>query len=500
MRSRRMMVNAAFSLAAQLISILLGLYMTRLIITTFGSSTNGLITSITQFLSYIVLFEAGIGGLTRSLLYKPLSQQNSIEISGILRRAGVFYRKLALGFLGYSLLLALFYPLIFNNSFHFAYSSLMVLILAGGSFAQFYFGIKYSNLLQADQKSYIIIIFQTATVILNALAMVLLTKYCASIHVVKAGSMILYIIRPIALGFYVNRRYKIVKDAPMVPMPREQRTSGMVHSIAWFLHTNTDIIVLTLFSTLLNVSVYSIYFLVATSITRIATSSVSNSEAALGNLLAEEGPLAARKTFGVFSLFMNSMTVVLFSTAAVMVMPFMRLFTARFSDTNYISPLLAYLLLASEAVYCVRKPLHDIVTASGHFRETRKGAVIEIALNLILSIALVKRYSLPGVAFATFIAMLYRTLYLAHYVSRAIIYYPLVDLMKKWVLAAAEVFFFMMLSFFIGKVDISSYRVWLFYCMFVFACSLFVTIGMNLLFSREETFAMIRKLKKSLLG
>ncbi|NLA84082.1 MAG: sugar isomerase, partial [Clostridiales bacterium] len=55
--------------------------------------------------------------------------------------------------------------------------------------------------------------------------------------------------------------------------------------------------------------------------------------------------------------------------------------------------------------------------AAGHYKQTQMSAIIEMLLNIIISIALVFRWGLVGVAIGTFIAMAYRTCYLALYLS-----------------------------------------------------------------------------------
>ena len=58
--------NIIFSLLNQVVTIVVGLIVPRLIIKTYGSETNGLINSITQFLGYITLLDLGFGPVVKS--------------------------------------------------------------------------------------------------------------------------------------------------------------------------------------------------------------------------------------------------------------------------------------------------------------------------------------------------------------------------------------------------------------------------------------------------
>lgn len=58
MRSRKALKNILSSLFLQFITMICGLILPRAIIGKYGSNVNGLITSITQFLTYITLLES----------------------------------------------------------------------------------------------------------------------------------------------------------------------------------------------------------------------------------------------------------------------------------------------------------------------------------------------------------------------------------------------------------------------------------------------------------
>ena len=67
--------NIFSSLISQFITIIYGFIIPILIIKTYGSEVNGLINSITQFIAYIALLEAGIGPIVKNALYKPIVEK-----------------------------------------------------------------------------------------------------------------------------------------------------------------------------------------------------------------------------------------------------------------------------------------------------------------------------------------------------------------------------------------------------------------------------------------
>lgn len=169
MRAKRYIYSIFSSLWGQLVSILSGLILPRIFIKQFGSEIYGATTSITQFLGYIALLEGGIGGVARAALYKPLADQDDLEISKVISYILRFFRIIALIFAVYAILLAFFYHEIAkNNSMDWLFSFLLVIVIAFSSLAQYYFGIAYTVLLQADQKRYFTEVLNSSALLINS--------------------------------------------------------------------------------------------------------------------------------------------------------------------------------------------------------------------------------------------------------------------------------------------------------------------------------------------
>ena len=68
-------------LILQMFTILSGFILPKIILTSFGSEVNGLVSSLNQFLSYISLVEGGITGVVMANLYKPIVEKDEQKIS-----------------------------------------------------------------------------------------------------------------------------------------------------------------------------------------------------------------------------------------------------------------------------------------------------------------------------------------------------------------------------------------------------------------------------------
>ena len=95
MRSKKALRNTFASISYEIVAIICGLILPRLILSRFGSSYNGITSSITQFLSCVALLKSGIGAVTRAALYKPLAEKDSFRLSEIINATSIFMRKIA---------------------------------------------------------------------------------------------------------------------------------------------------------------------------------------------------------------------------------------------------------------------------------------------------------------------------------------------------------------------------------------------------------------------
>ena len=114
---KKMILNTFTPLFAQLVNVVFGFVMPRLILEHFGSEVNGLTQSIKQFLGIITFLDLGVGQVVRSALYRPLSYGDDGQISRVMASGRRFYRLLAAILLGYVVALILLYPSITASSF-----------------------------------------------------------------------------------------------------------------------------------------------------------------------------------------------------------------------------------------------------------------------------------------------------------------------------------------------------------------------------------------------
>ena len=135
-RAKKAVYNSMASALSQIVTLICGLILPRMILGAFGSSYYGITASVSQFLSVIALLRAGVGGATRAALYKSLAQKDIQQISATVKATEIFMRKVALIFLGIVLAFSALYPYLVRNEFEWGFAASLVLIISLSTFVQ----------------------------------------------------------------------------------------------------------------------------------------------------------------------------------------------------------------------------------------------------------------------------------------------------------------------------------------------------------------------------
>lgn len=486
--------------AFQLTHFLCGLVLPRYFLLYFGSEYTGLSSSITQLLSFISILQFGIAGSSRFALYKVLANNDHQGISGVVNATQGYMRKIALCLLGYIAVLAAVYPLVAETTISYFDVCLLVLIIGASSFSRYFFGITYQILLTADQRLYIYNSIATVSTILNTILAIVLMEAGCNIHLVKLGSATIFALTPILLSLYVHKTYKIDRKVPQDKSVLKSRWDVMWHSVANVVHNNTDLIVLTFFTNVKYVSVYTVHYLVVNGLFQMFSVFTNSLEAAFGNMFAKGEKESAYKNLELYEFFTAGFVSVIFSCALVLIVPFVQLYTAGVTDVNYTVPAFAALTVIAQVFMCVRQPYLTVVRAAGHYKQTRNGAIVEAFINIVVSIVLTCLFGMIGVVIGTLIANLFRTIQFASYLRKNILNRPLRKALRSMVWVVLNIGLIAILSQIALKgITIDSWFVWVGAGFACFGIAGTVTVVSSLLFYRKLFFSTIDMAKRLLL-
>ncbi len=423
-KKKKFFLNASIGITKQIIAVTCGLVLPRCMLLYYGSAINGLISSITHFLSFISLLDMGVGAVIQSNLYKPMVDKDLKQISRIIKASEKFFRRLSYIFVAYIILLCFVFVKIFDTEYSAVFTISLLFIISISTFAQYFFGMPYQLLLNADQRAYVALLLQIGSTALSTILALTLIKLGASVHVVKLMTAFVYVLRPLGQSIYVRKKYDLDRKIKVIGEPIKQKWNGFSQHLSAVVCENVDIAVLTTFSSFETVSIYSIYHGIINGLTGFIMMASTGLEPLLGNMIAKKEQEQLIETFNLVEWIIHTIVTITFTIAALLIIPFVSVYTKGIQDTNYIVPLFGYLLISAYAVRCLRIPYFCVINAAGHFKETQNGSFVAAILNIIITVLLVFRYGLIGAAMGTLVAMVYHTCYFACYLRVNILQRP----------------------------------------------------------------------------
>ena len=421
-RKKELFVTVISNLSLQVSTTLCGFVLPPMIVRMFGSEVNGMVSSITQFIAYLNLVEAGIGAAAVAALYKPLAKGSITTINGILSAVRNVYIRSGCIFSGGIAILAVVYPLVIKGGTDKIMSFLLVLILGISGTAEFFLIGKYRVLLTADKKLYVISFLQSAALIVNTAVSVVLLNLGCGILAVKLSSSIVYLSRFVFLHWFVRKHYRGVSFREMPDMAAvSQSRSAFIHQVSGFVVFNTPVIILSIMCGLKEVSVYSLYAMVFSAVNSLTTSFSSGMQSFFGESMVRDGRRTTARLFSVYERSFFAIGFWMYSCTSILIMSFMALYTKGMTDVDYMRPGLAGLLVVSGVITCMRQPGGQMINATGHFRQTQFRSLLEATINVLLSVVFTFQFGICGVVLGNICSSLYRGIDVVVYTNKRIL-------------------------------------------------------------------------------
>lgn len=403
--------NVIFNSIYQVVNTIVNIIVPPLIISRYGSVINGLRSMIKQIISYVQLVGAGISESTIVSLYNPLAENDTKKISGIYNATNKAFNYSGIVCSIISLLVAIIYPFFIEENLNYWFVAGMICVLALSGASEFFVVGKCRALLTADQKVYVVNIAQILGAIASTLATIIGIKLRLNIIMIELLASITYIMRILVVIIYVKKRYNFL-DKSIKPenLATSKRKDATVHQLATLVIFGSQSIIIAKFCGLAEVSVYSVYNLIFNGINTLLATVSSAILASFGNILAVESKEKLKKTYNVYEYFYYILLFTFYTVAYIMIMPFIKLYTYGVVDINYVRNNLVLLFSITGLLNCLRTPGGTLINASGHYKETKNRALIEMSICIIGQLIFVQKLGLVGILIGTLLAYLYRTI------------------------------------------------------------------------------------------
>ncbi len=431
-RTKKSMANMATSYVYKIATMLLGIIIPKLFITGYGSEINGLQSSVTQIFSYITLLEAGIGTSVVQSMFAPVAKGDTKKINACLSAASRYYNKIGLIYFAILTAVSIVYSLIVQVKDMPWYLVLVYILVSGfaGGINYFYLA-KLKLLIGATGDAYIENLMLTVVYIATSGLKIALIHFGVNIVILQLGTLAINMLATGAYFIMAKKKYPWLsfKETPDFSSTK-QKGSVMLHRISSLIFQNVDVVLLTFFCDLTVVSIYTMYKLIINMINTLVATLGDSVNFAFGQKMNSHDPghTEYKKLIDTFNVFYSALSMGLFTVTYLLILPFMRLYTAGM-DADYIIEALPWLFVAIEILTVGRESMMRTITVAGHFKKTRWRAVWETVINLVASvigIVVFKHFfgnvgGLYGALLGTVVAMIYRTVDINIYANKHIL-------------------------------------------------------------------------------
>lgn len=476
-RTKKFLYNTVSTAVLQVVTMAVGFILPKVMLNVYGSEINGLVTSITQFITYLTLVEAGLSGATVYSLYKPIAEEDTHAINSVVVAARNFYYRTGFVFVGLALTGAIVYPLVVETQLlsNFEIGVLFIVLCAHGVL-EFFTLAKYRALLTADQKTYVISIATIIQTVVNCAIIWTLSYTGLSIVIVRMVAILAIVLRTVILWVYCRRKYRFL-DFSVEPNNAAlgMRWDALYFQIIGVVHNGAPIIIATVMLTLNDVSVYSVYRIVTLGINSVLGIFTTGIAAGFGDLLARGDDNAFKKAFQQFEYLYYILVSIVYATLSVSFIPFIRIYT-RGADINYVYPIIAALLTINGFFYSIKTPYGMLTISAGKYKESRVPNTIQALIEVVGGVLLSIPWGVPGIIIGALLGNIYRDIDFVFFAPKYLIKYKFRETAVMWVRSFCLFIAISAICYFIPSDGINNYITW-----FVFTVGCMIAISVVVL-------------------
>ena len=353
----RQFLNLVSGLICQAVTAVSGIIIPSLMIKTYGSVLNGLVTLVTQMMAYLSLVEAGLTSASLVSLFKPMAEKNYEEASSIMAAIKKFYNKIANFFLVGSFICGLGAIVVIKDEIPYLTIWLVTFSVAGASYVSFRFLNKYKVLLQADNRIFVVNIVHTIGIILQFITSLFFIRQKINIASTR-GIIIGTNLLEWAFLLFITRKTLPKINCMVTPKldAIKQRKDIIVHQILALVLNNTDVLLLTVFSSSISaVSIYTAYAMIGTLIHNTLNSFLNMFSAKMGQRYSVGDYNGVQNLLKKYEVIYDIALFTLYCSMAILILPFICVYSKGVSDADYYDPVVGLLF----SIYGINEVFSD---------------------------------------------------------------------------------------------------------------------------------------------
>lgn len=399
--------NIAFGQIGNLITQLLGFILRTVFINHLGDTLIGVNDLYTSILSVLSMAELGVGTALNYSLYKPVANKDYAKIKSYMRLYRKAYMVIGLVIAVIGLCISPFLPYLVRQPEGITVRDLTLFyfIFLFNTVSSYFVAYKYS-LVNAEQKNYIQTNIITVTKMITSVLQIVVVITTGNFYVYLLTAAFVELAQKIFVSRYLNRKYPYLKDKDAQKLSKAEtgevvaKTKALVfHKVGDVARLQTDAMIISGFINVTLTGYVGNYNLILNSAANVVNIIFNSVLSSFGNLIATESKAKQYQLFKIYRFF--ACWVYGFATIGffMLLTPFIILWGRESLAYSVVACILIDFYFKGDRII-----LSNFKTAAGVFEQDKYLALIQGAVNLIISIILVQKIGLIGVYIGTIVS------------------------------------------------------------------------------------------------
>lgn len=411
--------NMGFALAGQLLTLLAAFFTRGVFVRTLSAEYLGMNGLFSSILSLLSLAELGVGAAITFGLYRPLADQDTLEVKALMSFFRRAYVRIGLSIFFLSLLLLPFLPNLLKSPQALEDLRLYFFLFALNNAISYFFSYKRA-LLIADQKEYLSVFYQSFFFLLRNGYQVLALILTRSFWLYLIIQFVMTLLENILISIKADSLYPFLKETQALRLTPEafatlkRNTLAMLaHKIGAVVVFGTDNILISKLVGIVEVGLYSNYSMVVVAMNTLLQRFLGALTASVGNLVATEPEERILVVFDSLNLLSYWLTALSSIGLFFLLNPFVKLWLGE----QYLFPLpLVTIIVANFYLGRMRNPVLVFRDALGLFWKDRYKPLLEATVNLFASLVFYRYLGFIGILVGTTFSTLTTCFWIEPYV------------------------------------------------------------------------------------
>lgn len=402
--------NARYAIVCQAVGVLAVFVVRAVFASTLGADYLGVEGLFGNLVTILSVSELGVGSAITYALYKPLAQGDKETVKSLMRVFKLAYRAIAavVALLG-CVLVAFIGVFAKDSAFDLAILRLYFLVFVANAAVSYLFSYKRC-LIIADQRRYVATLYRYGVYIamcaLQVIALLLTHSYLLFLSVMVCCTLVENVLvsrRADALYPYLRERDARPLAPPAARELKRNVAALVCHKVGGVALTGTDSVVVSTFAGVVAAGLYSNYALIANGVNTVFGVLIDSVSASVGNFGAQEAFARRRELFRRVDLFVYAIYTPVCLALAWCAAPFVELWLG---EEYVLSPAFTALFAASLYIQGMRRAVWVCKDPFGLFWADRARPLLEVAVNVGLSVVFVQVWGIAGAVVGTIVTTL----------------------------------------------------------------------------------------------